>query len=171
MRYLLSLIILLMFLSCENGSNQDKEESKVQFSFTNAVRSKASAADAKSVVISIEQSGTVVYDKASLTLFDFNGSVVTTPLALTVGNYSITEFFVLDSLDSVIFATPLEGSLLENLVSDPLPIEFSVVSNQTAMVSPEVISTESNNPSDFGFFGLGFGIVETFDFLVSVQSF
>ena len=171
MKYLSSLLILLMFLSCENGSDQDKEESKVQFSFVNAARSKASAADAKAIVISIEQSGTVVYDKTNLSVFDFNGNMVTTPLALPVGNYSITEFFVLDSLDSVIFATPLEGSLLENLVTDPLPIEFSVLSNQTVMISPEVISTESNNPSDFGFFGLGFGIVETFDFLVSVQIF
>jgi alpha-tubulin suppressor-like RCC1 family protein len=170
MKYLSSLLILLMFFSCENSSEKE-ETSKVQFSFSNEVRSKASAADAKSIVISIEQSGTPVYDKVNLTLFDFNGSMVTTPLALPVGNYSITEFFVLDSLDSVIFATPLEGSALANLVTDPLPIEFSVISNQTVTVNPQVISTESNNPSDFGFFGLGFGIVETFDFLVSVQIF
>jgi hypothetical protein len=171
MKYLSSLLILLMFLSCENGPDQEKETSKVQFSFSNEVRTKASAADAKSIVISIEQSGTPVYDKANLTLFDFNGTMVTTPLALPIGNYSITEFFVLDSLDSVIFATPLEGSVLANLVTDPLPIEFTVSSNQTVVVSPQVISTESNNPGDFGFFGLGFGIVETFDFLVSVQIF
>jgi sugar lactone lactonase YvrE len=170
MKYLLSISFLLI-LSCESFSEKKEQESNVLFSFTNALRSKASTADAKSIVISIEQSGTSVYDKANLTLFDFNGSMVTTPLALPVGNYSITEFFVLDSLDSVIFATPLEGSALANLVTDPLPIEFSVISNQTVTVNPQVISTESNNPSDFGFFGLGFGIVETFDFLVSVQIF
>ncbi|MBN1187636.1 MAG: fibrobacter succinogenes major paralogous domain-containing protein, partial [Bacteroidales bacterium] len=69
---------------------------------------------------------------------------------------------------NIIYVTPLEGSAKAYLVSDPLPIDFSISKDVVTKVVPEVLSTEDASPEDFGYVSTSFDIVETFDFLIGV---
>jgi hypothetical protein len=42
-----------------------------------------------------------------------------------------------------------------------LPLAFSINSNGTTLVAPEVLLTETTNPEEFGYSSFGFSIVET----------
>ncbi len=174
------IVLAVMVQSC---NNRDKEqptpaEGRVEFTFEVIENAdggrKGSAgrteADIPSkVVISIEDDlGNPVYTLEELTLFEFNGSYVTEPLILQVGNYKLTEYLVLDDEEATIYATPQEGSDLDYLVNDPLPIDLVVAANASTSLAPQVISTEELTPADFGYTDSNFEFVATFDMLISV---
>jgi alpha-tubulin suppressor-like RCC1 family protein len=168
------ILCLMFFISCENETDNQEIKSTVQFSFQNKTKErhkKAAITDVKKMIISIEQNGNPVHSQLELTVQNFNGNFITLPIALTVGNYSLTEFMLLNDSNQVIYATPIEGSPTANLVNDPLPIEFTVVKDQTITVSPEVISTENLTAADFGYASFSFNLVETMQFRIIVQAY
>jgi hypothetical protein len=57
---------------------------------------------------------------------------------------------VLNSDSVSIFAAPLTGSALANLVSKPLPIAFSVTANGATAVIPKVLAVNQTNAQMFG---------------------
>lgn len=173
-------VLAVMVQSC---NNRDKEqpvpaEGRVEFAFEvidnpdggrkgDAGRTEADIPS--KVVISIEDDlGNPVYTLEELTLFEFNGSYVTEPLILQVGSYKLTEYLVLDDEDATIYATPQEGSDLDYLVADPLPIDLVVAANASTSIAPQVISTEELTPADFGYTDSNFEFVATYDMLLSV---
>ncbi len=173
-------VLAVLIQSC---NNRDKEqpapaEGRVEFSFEvvdnpdggrkgDAGRTEANVPT--KVAISIEDNlGNPVYTLEELTLFEFNGSYVTEPLILQVGTYQLTEYLVIDDEDATIFATPQEGSDLDYLVADPLPIELVVSANASTSLAPQVISTEELTPADFGYTDSNFEFIATFDMLLSV---
>ncbi len=174
------IVSAVMIQSC---NNKDKEqprpaEGRVDFSFEvidnpdggrkgDAGRTEADVPT--KVVISIEDNlGNPVYTLEELSLFEFNGSYVTEPLILQVGTYQLTEYLVIDDEDATIFATPQEGSDLDYLVADPLPIELVVSANASTSIAPQVISTEELTPADFGYTDSNFEFIATYDMLLSV---
>jgi len=173
-RFTQFLILALFFISCEEPTTA-KEESTVDVTFGYSVQNETrtkSAVDKTptAVILSIKDaSGTVIHQSLKLPVQNFNGKIVTQPLPLKVGSYSLSEYKVLNSLDSVIYATPNEGSTAASLVSNPLPIEFSVTPNGSSQISPEVLDTETFTPEDFGYSTFGFRIVPTFHFLIGVN--
>ncbi|MCG8701927.1 MAG: hypothetical protein MI922_27985, partial [Bacteroidales bacterium] len=69
-----------------------------------------------------------------------------------------------------LYVTPQEGSNYAYLVDDPLPIEFTVSSGTTTKVIPEIVSKDCKcTAEDFGYYTLQMDIIETIDFLMSVQ--
>jgi uncharacterized protein (TIGR02145 family) len=75
---------------------------------------------------------------------------------------------VVDSSNNVIYLTPMEGSAKAYLVSDPLPISFTVQKDNVTKVVPEVISATASTPEDFGYTTFSFDKTATFDFLIGV---
>jgi hypothetical protein len=124
-------------------------------------RSMAVVEDAVAVVISIEDAETqeMVYDTYELVLYDINGQFVTESLTLDTGDYKLTQYLVVDADRNVIFAAPLEGSNLGELVSDPLPIQFTVFNNVTTSVNVEVLPTEGSTAQDFGYAVYTFDVI------------
>lgn len=127
-------------------------------------------ATAKKVVVTIEdENGVVVFNNKQLNLMNFGGSFISEAVTLNTGSYTLTEYMVLDQSGDVIFATPKEGSLMAQHVSDSLPIPVPVSKDTTTKVSPEILDVSKNNAADFGYATFSFNVVELFDFVVSVM--
>lgn len=175
------LISLLMITSCsDNSTVRPIANGQIQFGYTNKTPVQSRSTIDKTptaIIITIEQSGTVIHESLEMPVQDFNGTIITKPLPLLVGTYEITEFKVKNSNNEVIYATPQEfNSIGEKttagvLVDDPLSITFTVSDDNTETVSPEVLDTEGFNPEEFGYPPLSFIIVPTLDFLVAVKTY
>lgn len=127
-------------------------------------------ADAKSIVLTIQNSdGTATkYTSTSVQIFEMNGTYYTQKLALKVGNYKLTEFFLLDISGNTIFAAPLAGSLQAQNVSNPLPILFEIEKNKVSSIGVEVLSTKGHSPEDYGLSVFPIISVNTFSFMIVV---
>ena len=175
----LTVLVFLFFLpACKNDNNIDlPAKQNISFSFEqievqilSSARQKvaASKADARYVVVTIENStGTKIYDAKKLELYNFNGSFISESLSLDVADYKLTSFLVLDVNNIVIYSTPLEGSALANQVIDPLPINFTVSKDQVAKITPEVLTSAGVPVSDFGYASFDFDVM--IPFRISVQ--
>jgi hypothetical protein len=127
------------------------------------------APNVTAIVVTIQDTlGNVLYNAKSLPLSSFGGQYISQPLSLPVGSYRLTQFLAVNSSGTALYASPLEGSTLAYLVSDPLPISFTITKNQVSKLVPEVLSTATFTPGDFGYATFTFDIVETIDFIVGV---
>ncbi len=177
--FVLSLVAIgITFSSCSEDDFKPLNDGKVQFSFQATTDSNSggragrveSDASPANVVITIEDhTGQEIYSLEKMPLIEFSGSYVTNPLTLSPGSYKVTEFLVTDADDNTIYAAPIEGSDLAYLVNSPLDIDFSVIADQVTSISPEVISTALLTAADFGYAGITFTTVETFDILISAM--
>src|SRR4051812_33537450 len=62
-----------------------------------------------SLVVSVTKTdGTPVFENKKLALLQFGSGYITEGVELATGNYKITKFLVLNSMDKVVYATPLE---------------------------------------------------------------
>jgi len=163
-----------LILSCKNDQSVSLPEKRsVTFSFgqkdlnmqlSNSLKVVTSEKkDARYVVVTIQYANdTVVYDSKKLELFNFNGSYISESLTLNVASYKLTKFLVLDANNAVIFSTPLEGSTLATLVTDPLPINFTIAKDSDNKVVPEVLSTTNLPATDFGTATFDLNIISSF---------
>ncbi len=172
--YFLIILISLLAFSCKDDEPVI-QKGKVEFGFNlkdisqGKIKSLKADAEPAAIVVSIEDAaGTLVYDTEEVELYNMNGYFISKPLSLLVGSYTVEKFLVVDAEGNVIYASPLEGSELAYLVNGPLPIDFSVSKDEVTKLVPEVLSTESLTPEDFGYVTFSFDVVETFDFLLSV---
>ena len=161
--------MLLLFFACnnDNGILIKEETGEVTFSFSsNTVTGKLSAkntdVNVSALYITIEDSeGNVVKDNEKITLTSFGSSYITDEIELSEGDYNITSFNIVDEDNSVVYASPLEGSDMAQYVNDPLPIAFSVVANESNTVTPEVIYVgPTTTPEQFGYTSFSFVIVD-----------
>ena len=170
--YILTLLYLVVLFSCENATEQSANQTiDVQFGYEMNSRSKAVNKTPAAVVMTIKQGATTIHQDLKLPVTNFNGNIVTQPFALKVGNYSITDYKIVNAGDTVIYATPVEGSTAARLVTDALEINFTVSANGNTVIKPEVLDVEAFTPEEFGYPSGGFAIVPTFHFLISVNLF
>ena len=121
-------------------------------------------------IVTIEnENGDKPYELNQINLYKFNDTYISEPISLTPGNYKLTSFLVTDENDSIINIAPKEDSKLSYLVSEPLPLNFSVSRDETTKVPVEVISVSLGNPEDFGY--ATFELVKTFNFCIAVFHF
>lgn len=98
-----------------------------------------------------DSNGAMVRELISIPLIKFGSSVVTEEISLPVGDYYLTQFVITDINNNALFATPIEGSELAHLVSDPLPIHFAISHSAVNHIAVEVVSTGDQLPEDFGY--------------------
>ncbi len=174
---LAALFLIFILYSC----NKDKKDiatsqGKIQFSLTisnNQQSSLKSASDSTvsnvitAAVVTIEDaSGNIVQNSVSIPITNMNGSYISNPVSLVTGNYQLTEFLLVNQNNQVVYASPLKSSQLAYLVSNPLPITFSIQTNTVTNIIPEVINALNYTPQDFGYATFSFSIDSTFNFLV-----
>jgi hypothetical protein len=72
-----------------------------------------------------------------------------------------------DTQGNTLYACPQAGSAQSQNVNTPLPIDFSVVKNETVPVAVEVLATENLSPGDFGFSYFDVDFVGTFSLMIN----
>jgi hypothetical protein len=158
-----ALVFILAFAGCERDSDT-VSVGQISFTFDNLKVGSGGRTSGDNepafVLLGIETSvGAVIEKEKKIELIPFGNSYLSQKIELPVGNFKLTKFIILNSNNRSIFATPVTGSLLANLVSKPLPIEFSISSNGVTQLIPEVLPiTQENTPSMFGYMAFGFKV-------------
>ncbi len=186
-KLLLLFSAIFILIACTEESVEIAEVGEASFSFTEANRNtfssvissnrisastelatqitsaQSSGENPSAILVTIiDSNNEVVIDNQQLTLLSFGNDFVTESIGLDVGDYQITSFSVINDENRIIYATPLQSSQLAQLVSNPLNIPFTVNSNQTTTVVPEVIMVlDTDSPEQFGFVSFSFNVVET----------
>jgi hypothetical protein len=163
-KLLIATAILVAVAGCERDSDTISI-GRISFTFSDSKVASGGRATGDNlpafVLLSIETStGTAVETDKKIDLIAFGNSYVSQNIELTIGNFKLTKFIILNSDNKAIFATPVAGSSLASLVSKPLPIEFSISADGTTQVIPEVLTiTQDNTTSMFGYVEFGFNII------------
>ncbi|MDF1550923.1 MAG: hypothetical protein P1P88_24080, partial [Bacteroidales bacterium] len=126
-------------------------------------------ADKVIITVQYDDGSPTDYTQYQLDIHSMGGTFITKKIALPFGNYKVTEFYIIDALDNIIFASPLDGSVMAQNVENPLPILFSVDEKNISAVDIEVLCAKSLKPEDFGLVQFPVIEVETFQFLISVS--
>lgn len=170
---------LVFWNSCKN-IEEINEKFEVEFSILNktadmnsivTMRMQNTLSDADRVIITIEKSdgSSTEFIQSEMNVFNLGGHFITSKIAISKGEYNITEFFILDEVGNVIFAAPLESSLMAQNVDIPLPILFYVTEDIIQPVNVTVISAENLEPEDFGLVHFPINGPETFQYLMNVS--
>jgi len=164
-KLILSLSLLAFLLSC----HEDKEVStqgQIQFSLSEVKRVDdtgrvlSTLIPAAALVVIEDLNGNAIVPQKKLPLYNFGEGYLSESIEINTGEYYLTQFFILDDNDSILYATPKEGSELAQFVDDPLPILFSVKENESTLVTPQVLEVSSTDtPESFGYVGFGFDVV------------
>lgn len=159
----------LSFSSCQE-EDEPLQEQQVQFGLNitdpenSNGRQLSDANDFRHLLITIKDaSGNAVLAWKELSLYDFGGKYMTEPITLKPGTYTITNYAILDSNKAVTYATPREESQKAYLVTDPLPVEFTVMNGKVTEVSPEILPININSTAqEFGYATFTFEEAELF---------
>ena len=148
--YLIAVLVLLVSSCSKNdeiisGVNENQALGNVSFSLQSTAKKANTAAKNDNTVPTaitisvINENNENVFDNETYTLTNFNGSYLTDNIELSTGNYTLTEFNVLNSDDEVILTAPILGDELSQFTSNPLPINFVVTKNETTNITPPVL--------------------------------
>lgn len=170
-----SVLLIAVVLACGKDDSQIAREGTITFALTNLEElegGRTHTNTVSSVMVTIaNENGDLVKEREQLESTSFGDGFITLPISLPEGSYTLTEFMVLDENNEVVYATPVGGSDLAYLVTAPLPIDFSILANQTTELSPEVVNVSASLPEQYGYNGFSFTVIETFDFLFTVMEF
>jgi hypothetical protein len=76
----------------------------------------------------------------------------TAPLDLGFGNYTISDFIIVNGDDDILYAAPHTGGSLETAVASPLAVSFSIEQpDASTPLSLRLVDVRKHKPSDFGF--------------------
>jgi hypothetical protein len=165
-KYLSYLLLICLLVSCQLEDNDIPAKGLIQFSYkaenpNSGGRTKDTPTPAAVLLTLTDNEGSVIEQNKKLSLYAFGSSFTSEGLQLTVGNYVLTQFVVLDAADEIIYAAPLEGSDKAQFVIDPLPINFSVGENGSTTITPQVLAVnEIDTPENFGYVSFAFEVVE-----------
>ena len=174
--YIFLLLAVIIYACVDDQINEPQSTSQTELQFnlnapsSEGGRSAHDISDVRYVQFSIEsEDGTIAFTKEQLEVLEFSGEFISEPFALEVGDYQLTEFFLLDDEGNVLFATPKEGSELAKLVDDPLVIDFEATEDEVNKLTPEVVTTEASSAADFGYGAFGFEVAEFFEIQLTVM--
>lgn len=163
-------LILLFSTGCE--PEQAIKKGKIEFAFESSsanAKVKTDSETLRFILITVKnQSGETVYSRKKIELFKFGENYISEPVEFLAGQYSLTEFFVINDAGVVSYAVPLEESRLAYLVSLPLPINFNITEDQTNKITPQVVATDGFSAEDFGYTTFSFDILKTISFQLAV---
>jgi hypothetical protein len=161
------LALLCLTQSCSDDNDSPHVQQKVQFALglrssgDATGRIQATVPEGAAVLISITSpDGDPVYTHKRLTIFHLGEGYVTEPLLLEPGDYTITDFWVVQDSAEVLFLAPKAGSPLASFVSKPVPFDFSVGTDAVADVPIEVVDADGHIAEDFGYASFSLNIVD-----------
>jgi hypothetical protein len=161
----LPVLAILVLSACEKEQSLIPAKGEIQFAISppsenSGGRLKETATPAAVLLSITDDDGNVIEQNKKLSLYAFGSSFTSEGLQLTVGNYVLTQFVVIDAANEIIYAAPVEGSNKAQFVTDPLPINFSVSESGSTTITPQVlIVNEIDIPENFGYVSFGFEVV------------
>jgi hypothetical protein len=163
----LGLILLLgIFQTCTVDEPNIQKKEQVNFSFTaigdsGGRTNGATLPSGTTALLSIQTAaGANVFTNKSVSLLSFGDSYITSPIELIPNSYKIVDFMLVNPLGQVIYATPKLGSPLAQLVSIPLPFQFTVIKSKVTNIVMEVLNVKTKRPEDFGYVSFGVKTIE-----------
>ena len=177
-KFLIWMALLIIGATLQQCKNEgaDPALQKVQFTFglrstqPSGGRTEATA-QPTALLLSLENSiGDPVFTSKRIALLHVGTSLMTEPIELAPGTYSITDFLLIDDDDVVLYATPKAGSPLASAVAHPLPYSFTVSSDDVSTVAMEVVDVSQNTPEDFGYATFNINVVNTLKVAVFVST-
>ncbi len=155
------LIIAVFFASCSKDDKLDESGSGViSLGFTAGSTLKSTEGAIDAVYLSIKDANSeYVYNMERFELIKLNDGYLTENIELEVGDYTVTDFIVIDSSNTSLYLTPKEGSEFASYVDDPLPVSFTVTTDSTSSVSLQVVSADLGDADDYGYANFTFEIV------------
>jgi len=158
-KYLLWIGLLIAsatFNQCKNDVRDPAPLQNVQFTFSLSSSShsggRTQAAEPTTLLLSLSNSlGDTVFTSKKIALLQFGSRLMTEPIQLATGEYTIIDFLLTDDDDSVLYATPKAESPLAEAVAHPLPYSFMVLGNDVVTVDMEVLAVSESSPEDFGY--------------------
>ncbi len=166
----------MLLVGCGKNSGtatSQTEQGDVTFGYSvvnpSAARAVRNIGAVSKILLSVkDENDSLHYDNYKVDVVNFNGKLVSKSLALNTGyNYNLTQFILLNDVDSALYATPMAGSKNAPLVNAPLPIAFTVGTSPVSL-NPEVLPVVDQNPADFGFFNFNSSVVNVDMFNVAV---
>lgn len=152
------LALLCLNQSCNDEPDHVKGPRAVSFSLGLARGGDASGRiagvipDGSSVLITLTKpDGTPVLTREPVSILTLGNGYVTAPLSLEPGDYTLTDFWIVQDSSAVLFLTPKAGSPMAEYVSHPLPLDFSVAYDAATNVPIEVVGAGNHIPEDFGY--------------------
>ncbi|AYB35314.1 hypothetical protein D4L85_34110 [Chryseolinea soli] len=150
------LIISATLHQCKNDVTDPAALQNVQFTFGLPSQSpsggRTQAVEPTTLLLSLRNSwGDTVFTNKKIALLHIGSRLMTEPIQLSVGTYSITDFLLTDDDGTVLFATPKAESPLAQAVAHPLPYDFTVSGNDAVTVEMEVLAASESSPEDFGY--------------------
>lgn len=126
-------------------------------------RKKAEIPDGAVVLITLTKAdGTPVLSQERINILHMGEGLVTAPIRLAPGDYTITDFWVVQDSSEVLFLIPKAGSTMASHVSKPVPFNFSVDADGVTNISVQVISTQNQEPEDFGYVSFNLSVVDIY---------
>lgn len=96
--------------------------------------------------------------------YEDDGLYKTNTISLNTGNYTLKQFLVINNLDSIIAAAPVNGSDKAAEVNEELPIAFKIEKDKTCIIEPEILSyTNSDTPEKFGYNSATANVISQYD--------
>ncbi|MFA5879856.1 MAG: right-handed parallel beta-helix repeat-containing protein [Candidatus Margulisiibacteriota bacterium] len=112
----------------------------------------STSANIASVVLTIKDAqNNTIKDKLKLNLYKFDTVYISDNLTLPIGDFTVTEFFVTDQDNNIIYVTPLKDSENAKYVTTPLPYSIKVEKDITKSLPIEVLDITDKNPEQFGY--------------------
>lgn len=161
------LVCAILFLSCQDEEKSPVKPGDVRFTIrSRPLDSKGGRAASvlppggKLYVTVLKANGEVVFDLQEIPIAILNDYVVSEPVTLPPGEYTVTQFIISNGGSST-YAAPLEGSSVAEWVDDPLPIPFTVSNGILTGLEVQVLpfNEELFTPEDFGYVSFGVKVV------------
>ncbi|MDN3688502.1 hypothetical protein [Cyclobacterium jeungdonense] len=121
------------------------------------------------ITILQENGAETAYSSKRIPLMKFQDEILIEEISLPPGSYQITDFYLTDSLETILYASPMEGSPFAASLNQPLPLDFQMRATGSAEIQMEVISTANTSPENFGFPSDLEGFKETFFFFLTLS--
>jgi hypothetical protein len=159
--------------SCQEKDPKDNALGTAEFSvgLKNAGNNAKSAVSADStdasynLIVSVtDLNGSPVLTDEKIPLYAFGPDFVSDKIELKEGDYLLTKFMVMNTSGNVLYASPRAGSSLDYLVTNPLPLQFTIYADQVSKIVPEVLAVEDYTPGDFGYANFGAQIISQLSF-------
>ncbi|MGL1888119.1 MAG: fibrobacter succinogenes major paralogous domain-containing protein [Reichenbachiella sp.] len=171
------------FMSCQKSENDVVPEPLVEYGEVEFVSNKENGAtrvlsdadfsNVRKAIITITDGNGVSteFTNALIDVYQFNSGTYLKKVALLINKvgYSLTRLVLLDENNALLFAIPMEGSEAANLVSDPVPIDFSIKNGESTPVPIEVLPLTAGTAEDFGLAGIQILGAEYSTFLLAVS--
>jgi len=157
------MVVLILGSSCTKEETSGALRLGIELSGGEALKTAVADRNVTAALVTIAgENGHLLYDHEYLPLYSFGEGYTTRSLKLPAGSYTIEGFMLVDSTGVIRWATPRKGSILARFVDQPLPVAFTIRSEQTNTLQMQVVRTADHQSSDFGTATFEIDFVERF---------